>query len=176
MNYEKHVLGGILSYPLFISATALLKYHFGLPLKLSTSAVVIGYALYVFGSDLPDIDHPDALIHRGAKAVVAVLAGAAVSLRAMNSLNYEDPLKTLTVGWMIGTAGALAAWYGFSWLMPRHRGVIHSLAFATVYGLTALLFTEYGINMGAEEALFVGVAAFSGYTLHLLLDGSLKLM
>ena len=176
MNYEEHVLAGILSYPLLILIAGLLKYVLHAPFEMSTAAMMLGYALYVFGSDLPDIDHPDALIHRGAKAVVAVLVGSAVYTQAMNSVDFGEPWKTLTVAWTIGTAGALAAWYGFSWLMPRHRGVIHSLAFASVYGLLALLFAGYGVNMNWEEALFVGFAAFSGYTLHLILDRSLKLV
>ncbi len=174
MNYEEHVLAGILSYPLFILLATLLKYRFGIPIGMNTSAMMLGYALYVFGSDLPDIDHPEALIHRGAKAVVAVLVGSAVYLQVKGLVELGEAWKSLTVAWTIGAMGGLGAWYGFTWLMPRHRGVVHSLAFAAVYGLIALLFAEYGLNMSWEEALFVGFAAFSGYTLHLLLDRSLK--
>ncbi|MCD6373391.1 MAG: metal-dependent hydrolase [Thermococcus sp.] len=176
MNYEEHVVAGIVSYPLLIFLAGLLKHFLQVPFRMSTAAMMLGYALYVFGSDLPDIDHPDALIHRGAKAVVAVLIGSAVYTHTISSIDFGEPWKTLTAAWGVGTAGALAAWYGFSELMPRHRGIIHSLAFALVYGLLSLLFADYGLKMSWEEALFVGFAAFSGYTLHLLLDRSVKLV
>jgi len=60
--------------------------------------------------------------------------------------------------------------------MPRHRGIVHSLLFAGIYGGMAFLLVEYGLKMTAGEGLFVGLSAFLGYTLHLLLDRSVKLV
>ncbi len=174
MNYEGHVLTGLISYPFFILISGLMKTYLHLPLEMSTPAMLLGYALYVFGSDLPDIDHPNALIHRGSKAVIAVLVGSAVYTQAVAQLSLGEQWKTLTVAWTIGAAGALAAWHLFTLFMPRHRGIVHSLTFAAIYGLLALLLAEYGLNMRSGEALFAGFAAFSGYALHLLTDGSLK--
>jgi inner membrane protein len=175
-NYEAHVLSGIVSYPLLILIAAFMEFRLHLPLELTGASMALGYALYVFGSDLPDIDHPESLIHRGAKPVVAVLVGTATYLQVAGSLNLGSPWVNIAAEWGIGIVGALAGWYAFTLLMPRHRGVLHSLLAALIYGGLSYLLAYYGINMGIEESAFVGFAAFSGYVLHLILDRSIKLI
>lgn len=174
-NYDAHVLSGVVTYPLAVLAAFLLKIHLGVPFELTNTAMLLGYALYILGADLPDLDHPDSLIHRGTKPIVSVIVGGATYMNAVKYIDLGDSWKTVSAAWAVGVLGALAGWIGFTALMPRHRGVVHSLLFAAIYGFLAFLAGGYGLGMGFGESLFLGFAAFSGYTLHLLLDGSLKL-
>lgn len=175
-NYDVHVLSGIVSYPVIVAAAGLATAH-GAPLALTTMALVLGYAFYVLGSDLPDMDHPEALIHRGTKPIVSVAVGSAVFIWAHGHTQpFQEAWMNSTFAWLLGAVGGLGAWYGFKAIMPKHRGIVHSLLFAAVYGGLAFVLVEYGLNMTRGEGLYVGFAAFSGYVLHLLLDRELSLL
>jgi len=175
-NYEAHVLSGIATYPIAVLIGELLKVYAKLPIELTSTALILGYAFYVLGSDLPDMDHPDALIHRGTKPIVSVAAGSAVFLWARGFVSLGQAWLDPVLSWVAGAVAGLAAWYAFTWLMPKHRGIVHSLLFAGIYGLLAFLLVEYGLKMSTGEGIFVGLSAFLGYLLHLLLDGSVKLV
>jgi inner membrane protein len=174
-NYDTHVLSGVVSYPLAVALAGFLS-TYGAPFKLTTMALVLGYALYVLGADLPDMDHPNALIHRGTKPIVSVLTGGATYINVKGTINVGTPWINTSIEWTIAAAAALIAWYAFTWLMPSHRGIVHSLLFATVYGALAFLLVEYGLGMSTGEGLYVGFAAFAGYTLHLILDREISLV
>lgn len=82
----------------------------------------------------------------------------------------------LTLSWLIASAMAFASWFAFTAVMPKHRGIVHSLLFALIYGGVVFLLAHTGIGMSYGESLFVGFAAFSGYTLHLILDRDVALV
>lgn len=177
MNYEGHVLVGILTYPFAILIASLLKSYLNLPFELTFASMALGYGFYVLGSDLPDMDHPDALIHRGSKPIVSVGIGSFVFLRVRDLSNFTDYWwANLTIAWLISAAVAFGAWYGFSAVVPRHRGIIHTLTFALIYALISFLGVKYGLSLKFGEALFISLAAFSGYTLHLISDRHIKLI
>ncbi|WP_297068247.1 metal-dependent hydrolase [Thermococcus sp.] len=175
-NYDVHVLSGIVTYPLTVLLAALIKTYIGVPLELTTTATVLGYGFYILGADLPDMDHPNALIHRGTKPIVAVLAGGATYVNILPGINVGAQWVNVTVAWTISALIGVGAWVGFTAVMPKHRGIIHSLLFAGIYGVVAFATGSYGLGMSHGESLFLGLAAFLGYTLHLVLDGSLKLV
>ncbi len=175
-NYDTHVLSGVVTYPIAVLLGEIMKTYLNLPLKPTPVALVLGYAFYVLGSDLPDMDHPNALIHRGTKPIVSVATGSAIFLWASDRVSLSPEWLNPVVTWAIGALGGLAAWYLFTALMPRHRGIVHSLLFAAVYGLLTFALVGYGLKLSSGEGFYVGLAAFLGYTLHLLLDGSLKLI
>lgn len=175
-NYDIHALSGVVTYPLAVLIGSLLKVYLKLPIEPTSMALVLGYAFYVLGSDLPDIDHPNALIHRGTKSIVSVSVGSAVFLWAEKLINLNPPWLNPVAAWVAGALGGLISWYMFTAIMPRHRGVVHSLLFAGIYGLLAFLLVDYGLKMSTGEGLFVGLSAFLGYTLHLVIDGQVELV
>lgn len=176
MNYEGHVLSGILTYPLAVILASFLKYYANIPFELTALSMILGYGVYVLGSDLPDLDHPEALIHRGVKPVVAVMVGSAVFVKGGNLLSIGNNVVDPVFGWLIAGLFAFGSWYAFSALMPKHRGVVHSLTFALLYGVLVFATFEYGLGFKFGEALFIGFAAFLGYTLHLIVDREVKII
>ncbi len=175
-NYDIHVLSGIATYPIAVLIGELLRVYLHLPIELTPTALMIGYALYVLGSDLPDMDHPDSVIHRGTKPIVSVAAGSTAFLWAKDHVKVNPGWLNPVGAWVVGAIAGLVAWFVFSWLMPRHRGIVHSLLFAGIYGLLAFLLASVGLKMSIGEGIFVGLSAFLGYSLHLLLDRSVKLV
>ncbi|AFK21884.1 metal-dependent hydrolase [Pyrococcus sp. ST04] len=167
MNYEEHVLAGLITYPLFVVFAEFLSKY--LPLKITFMALAIGYAFYVLGSDLPDIDHPDSLIHRGIKPIFSVILGSMVAYRVLQYL-------PMTYAWGVGGVAAVVGWFLFSAIMPRHRGIVHSILFAVIYGVVSFLGVRYGLAFSSGESYLIGLASFSGYMLHLILDRSVKLL
>lgn len=177
MNYNGHVLTGLLTYPLAVLFASFLKQYAGIPFKMSVIATIFGYGVYVLGSDLPDLDHPEALIHRGIKPIVSVMVGSAVVVKVRGYLAFgNETWMDGSVAWGVGALFAVGAWYAFGAVIPKHRGVVHSLMFAGVYGLSIFALCRYGLIFGFEEALFVAFMAFLGYTLHLVVDKEVKLI
>jgi len=176
VNYEGHVLSGILTYPLAVLLASFLKYYANIPFELTALSMILGYGVYVLGSDLPDLDHPEALIHRGVKPVVAIMVGSAVFVKGGNLLSIGNNVVDPVFGWLIAGLFAFGSWYAFSALMPKHRGVVHSLTFALLYGVLVFATFEYGLGFKLGEALFIGFAAFLGYTLHLIVDREVKII
>lgn len=176
MNYEGHVLSGILTYPLAVLLASFLKYYANIPFELTALSMILGYGVYVLGSDLPDLDHPEALIHRGVKPVVAVMVGSAVFVKGGNLLSIGNNVVDPVFGWFVAGLFAFGSWYAFSALMPKHRGIVHSLTFALLYGVLVFATFEYGLGFKFGEALFIGFAAFLGYTLHLIVDREVKII
>lgn len=175
MNYDEHVLAGILTYPIAILVLSSLKFYLALPVDVTFLAMALGYAFYVLGSDLPDMDHPEALIHRTTKPFVSV----AVGISAFRNLGFHfnltpNPVVNLALAWFVAALAAVVAWNLFRFLMPNHRGVVHTSVFAAVYALLAFAIVRFGFNMVPGEALFVAFASFLGYNLHLILDGDFR--
>ncbi|AAL80253.1 metal-dependent hydrolase [Pyrococcus furiosus DSM 3638] len=170
MNYEEHVLAGLMTYPLAI----LLALYLPLKVDLTFYALALGYAFYVLGSDLPDIDHPDSLIHRGSKPLFSVALGSIVAMKILPYLeNYN---LAIFLAWVVGAVFAVIGWFTFSALLPRHRGVVHSITFALIYAGISYLAVNYGLELSKNEAMFVSLSAFLGYLLHLILDKEIKLL
>jgi len=171
LNYDEHVLAGILTYPIAIFLLAALDIHLGLPIDLTFMAMALGYVFYVIGSDLPDMDHPEALIHRVIKPFVAVAVGISV-FKNLGPTLYLTPYAAanLALAWFGAALAAVAGWNLFRFLMPDHRGVVHSIVFAAVYALFAFAVVRFGFDVAVGEALFIALASFLGYCLHLLLD------
>jgi len=176
MNYDQHVLGGIITYPVVVVLAALISEHTRVHFELTTLTMAIGYALYVLGSDLPDIDHPQALIHRGTKPLFAIAVAVAAYVNLSHRVSFgSSAWMRLGVLWAVSAMFGVGGWFAFTALMPRHRGVVHSLLFALVYGgvgfgLGVLL------KLGTYSAGYLGFAAFCGYMLHLILDGEFKVI
>jgi len=177
MNYNGHVLSGLLTYPLAVFFASFLKQYANIPFELSLMAMIFGYGVYVLGADLPDLDHPEALIHRGIKPIVSVFVGSAVFVRVRDYVSFGN--KTWmdeSVAWVVGALFAVGAWHAFSAVLPKHRGVVHSITFATIYGLSIFALCKHGLVFKFGEALFVGFVAFLGYVLHLIVDKEVKLI
>jgi inner membrane protein len=176
-NYETHVLSGIATYPLVVMVAYLLAMYARIPVEMTTTGMIIGYALYVLGADLPDMDHPQALIHRGTKPIVSVATGSAVFVWVSENLSLaKETWLNVTLQWVVAATSAVIAWYGFTAIMPRHRGIVHSVLFATIYAGLSYALVSYGLKMPQGVGIYSGLSAFFGYLLHLVLDRSVKLV
>jgi len=119
LNYDEHVLAGILTYPMAILILSALSFYLALPLDITFLAMSLGYVFYVLGSDLPDMDHPEALIHRTTKPFVSV----AVGISAFRNLGHHlfltpNPVINLALAWFVAALVAVVAWNLFRLLMP----------------------------------------------------------
>ncbi len=171
LNYDEHVLAGILTYPAAVFILAVLDVHLGFPIETTFMAMALGYVFYVIGSDLPDMDHPEALIHRVIKPFVAVAVGISAFKNLGLALAFTPyPILNLALAWFFAALAAVVGWNLFRLLMPDHRGVVHSTVFAAVYALLAFAIVRFGFEAAPGEALFIALASFLGYCLHLLLD------
>ena len=181
-NFKVHVYTGIFSYPLFLFIYLFILEQSNLPFELRPGILGAGYLLYLLGSDLPDLDSQTALIKRMAEVLITgVVAGVVYSFflsqRVLDILNEYIQLRiiaitaTFTISILIGV--------GISKLLNllRHRGFLHTLWAALIYGGLIFGLTYPGSDffraeniMEKTEVLYLCIAGFSGYCLHIVLD------
>lgn len=172
-NFRTHVLSGLALYPIVVAiAVALPKYF-----SSSTTVLSAGYLLFVLGADLPDVDHKDAIIHKGIKALISASVGSASSIYWVNFLS-KHPLPNLQIAiilaWIAGSIEAILTWYVVEILTPKHRGSVHSVTAALVYAGGVWLVGWFLLQLSFKELNTLALSAFAGYLLHLILDGVVK--
>lgn len=153
MNWPEHMLIGAL-------AGALVAYFLGA--DLLTSSLIIGMASV--SALAPDIDHDSSKIRQAANLVVPLAAFSfAITSACGNSLQCIFARKE-----SIFISGlAITGFYMLimAFLKPRHRGIIHTLSAAAVFGMLIYILS------GSTFA----IAGFAGYFSHLLADRQIKL-
>ncbi len=128
------------------------------------AAGLAGYA----GGLLPDIDHARSIPNRIAKGIsytAAVLLAVQQVTTGLEAGQAMQPSQVLIV--MLGFLIVWLAW----WLMDvifEHRNHTHSLYGAACFSLFAAGISR--LFAGDEAVVYAGVACFTSYTGHLLLD------
>jgi len=112
---------------------------------------------------VPDIDHHDSKIRRFTNYIALLVSlFLALHLRC-------DLLSCLFIKWQEIVLYFLAIFSAYSifmiFFMPRHRGFVHSLVAALIYGIALFILS------GMPAALF----GFVGYLSHLLADVEIKI-
>ncbi|MEM4360144.1 MAG: metal-dependent hydrolase [Candidatus Bilamarchaeaceae archaeon] len=153
MNWSAHFFIGAALGSIF---SALLGFS---PFMIILISLVAGVSALA-----PDIDHDSSKIRRIADLTVPLFALLfSVSSRCAYLSCSLDAWQTI-----LTSALALVGGYTIvlTYLKPKHRGIIHSLAFAVIYGLLLLTISDFTF------ALF----GFLGYFSHLVADGIFKLL
>jgi membrane-bound metal-dependent hydrolase YbcI (DUF457 family) len=120
--------------------------------------------LCIFGGILPDIDCP---VSKPADFIVRIFSvlGPVFLLQILPN-TYLTPSKIL----IIAIAGYLLALYGIRELIKRftvHRGIIHSIPAAIIWG--AIAFLAYRNSSRTMQNIAASSAAI-GYMIHLIID------
>ena len=178
-NFRTHALSGLFLYPLVIPVYTLIGFILNYP-PASKRIIAFGYVLFVLGADAPDIDHKNAYMHRIARVIVWVsttvyfyfLYTEKFPVWFPGSPILENEMILFTTCILSGMLASLL----FSFLMPRHRGPLHSIFAPFVFGLIVGVLTYFlevqdlTERLSMAHSIYLGVSAFLGYLLHLVLD------
>ena len=158
-DFKTHAMGaalvsGVLATGLFMTGEA-------------TRSAVVGYfALGFIGGLLPDIDSSHSIPVRIAFHILAVVAGFLM----LFAVGQRYSLVELVILWM---ACYILIRHGLFILFNRftvHRGLIHSVPAAALFGLVTVLLAYRGFGASALQAWLCGSFLFAGCLVHLLLD------
>jgi len=157
MNFKEHLEFG---FWLFIPIYLILVTIIG---EVELKFEIIGFLFYLLGTVLPDFDKEDSTIRR---------AMYLLYLGSVSSISHSFFVKHLGFySWPLSMGIAYISWK----VLPKtkHRGIFHSIRFSFMYSLLSL---PVSIILGGNlnSTLFLFLMAFFGYTIHLILDGSLK--
>lgn len=154
VNWQEHMLIGALS-------GVLVAYFLGM--DLLTSALIVGMASV--SALAPDIDHDSSKIRQVANLVVP-LAAFSFAITSACENNLQCVLQNKET--ILISALAVIGFYMLviTFLKPHHRGIIHTISAAAVFGILVYLLS------GPTFA----VAGFAGYFSHLLADRQIKLI
>ncbi len=172
---KTHIYFGLFTYPLAYFLIALALVHLGwlnLSVPFDVQTMVLGYFVYVIGSDLPDIDSRSAPIHHFLKILASIL-GVFMILNWTSvpiSKNFPDFVTQLAILSVVMFAGGVVSYLVITAVLSLrifdHRKFAHSISFAALYG--ALLYV--GLYKDSNNSLFIAVLGSTGVVLHLILD------
>jgi len=178
-NFKVHVVSGIFAFPLIIPVLNLIHNVFQLQ-GMSDRILILSFLFFTLGSDAPDLDHKNAYMHRVAKVIVWMIA----TVYLFYFLRERIPLWFPGLKWLQNEiimfylaifAGLLISTF-LSAITPPHRGPFHSFIAPIVFGLiVGILFYWLDIKnasprLAISNALYIGLSAAFGYTLHLTMD------
>lgn len=154
MNWPSHLLIGAL-------AGAIVAYFLGA--DPFTSSLIIGMAS--ISALAPDIDHDSSKIRQAANLVVPLAAFSfAITSACENNVQCVFAHKESIIISGLAVVGFYMLIMTF--LKPRHRGIIHTIAAAAVFGILVFILSD----------LTFAIAGFAGYFSHLLADRQVKLI
>ncbi|MFY0538869.1 metal-dependent hydrolase [Nannocystis pusilla] len=158
-NFRVHVLGAAI--PSALAA--------GLAVAGGLATPLVGgvcFGLGVLGGMLPDIDADSSVPTRIIFGALAVAAAAAAVLALHDDL----------APWLVALAAAAAfllvrvGLRGFTAWLCVHRGLVHSLPFAALVGVAAVLVASRAFHLAPTPAWLAGVFLTGGFLIHLALD------
>lgn len=176
-NFWTHIKTSFFVFPILI-----LVWQYLLPLINNLVSIrinnplsyIFGFAFFVVGSDLPDIDHKDSIIHKVVRMFLMILmAGSSFYLLSGSEFvadffsEYASTFK-IPLYWLLSVLVGFISGQAFVRLKSKHRGGIHSSVAAIIYGVLVFIFV-YSV-MSFQAAIFPSISATIGYLLHLGLD------
>ena len=75
-NFKVHIAAGIYTYPLYILIFYLVASLWSFSQEIDPAVIILGFFLYVLGSDLPDIDAGESLARRIAEIPIVIVVAS----------------------------------------------------------------------------------------------------
>ncbi|MGQ9856585.1 MAG: metal-dependent hydrolase [Fervidobacterium sp.] len=172
-NLLVHLRVGMILYPVYLLIYGLISSLVNVKFEPTPIDLAISYALFIFGSDLPDLDSTNAPLRNFTKAVSLSFAIYIFSAFLYEKFYSIQQFKILPQYLILSLSVATAMLIGIGLVnlflsMPifSHRGFAHSITFAAIYGLIIYLFS----SNKSGYAIFFGISAFSGVMCHMIAD------
>ncbi|MEJ5257249.1 MAG: metal-dependent hydrolase [Fervidobacterium sp.] len=172
-NLLVHLRVGMISYPIYLLIYGAISHLLNIKFAPTPIDLAISYALYILGSDLPDLDSNNAPLRNFTKAISLSFAIYIFSAFLYEKFYSIQQLKFIPHPIMLSISVASAMLIGVALVnlflsMPifSHRGFAHSITFAAIYGIIIYLFS----STKSEYAIFFGISAFSGVMSHMIAD------
>lgn len=133
----------------------------------SPSELLISSALLLAGSVLPDLDSPFSFVRRGFRLLLTAalfILALFLAFFLQNPLSLACPSGSAACFWIAFSATLVLPFIlveAIDFLIPGHRGPLHSLTASLAFGLACF---------GLTGIPFAGIFAFIGYSSHLALD------
>jgi hypothetical protein len=158
-NFNTHLtvatsISGALAFGLFFTEIATAK------------AVFFYWLLGTLGGILPDIDTPHSVPARLLFSVSGILFASLLVASQLNQSAWIDLI-------ILGVVTFIGFRYGLLKLFARltsHRGHLHSIFAALLFGLSTTVIAYQGFAVRASVAWLAGWFVSGGYLVHLLLD------
>ncbi len=167
-----HLLLGSLLYPVFYISYFLLSKIDPIT-TFGVDVVILSYILFVLGSDLPDIDADFAPIRYFTHAIIPAFF-VYCFYKSDLIKNFFKKFGTLYGPFLVTSSVLFGLLTGYFLKLLKHRGFLHTVRFAVLYGATIFLAAIFGMNMKKNAAIFLSLSSFFGVVVHLILDKEIK--
>lgn len=176
-NFWTHIKSGFFAFPILVLGWQFLfplLNDIGFNVVNGSQVYLVGFAFFVLGTDLPDIDHKDSLINKFTRIfLMGLMTG--ITFLILNKSGFVGKILTgefskfrTSIFWFVSVLIGLVSGEVFLKVKPSHRGLTHSLVSGFLYSVIVGFFVY--ILSFIEGLFFPIIAAFSGYLLHMGLD------
>ncbi len=163
-----HITGAVMMFPVYYAAYRLIGLLTNDIYRPGVGVLVLAYAIFVIGGDLPDIDAQAAPMRWFAQALIPVM----LLMSLWNFKPIERYFEFGTWGDVVYLSILVIGGFLFGYLLKflKHRGFLHTSTFAALYAGVVYSWSRWGMNLGGDDLIFITLAAFFGVYTHLLLD------
>jgi len=172
-NLTTHLRIGMISYPGFLFVYGFVSNLLNKSFSPTPIEIAISYAVFILGSDLPDLDSSNAPLRNFTKAISLAFSIYVFTTFIYQKLLTIQQLSVITKEGILALSVAISMVIGISLInlflsLPifSHRGFAHSITFAAIYGFVVYLFASPKSGL----AVFFGISAFSGVMVHMMAD------
>ncbi|AMW33376.1 LexA-binding, inner membrane-associated putative hydrolase [Fervidobacterium changbaicum] len=172
-NLVAHLRIGMISYPIFLLIYGIVAKLLGYEFSPAPVEIAISYAVFILGSDLPDLDSSNAPLRNFTKSISLAFAIYVFTAFIYDKLGAIEQLSVVPKEIVLAFSVAISMLIGLGLInlflsLPifSHRGFAHSVTFAAIYGFLVYLFA----SPKSSSAIFFGISAFSGVMVHMIAD------
>lgn len=166
-NFKTHVSTGVIMFPIFYLLFLYLgKVITGYYFHFNASQIVLGFSLFILGSDFPDVDHQNALINKVFRILLLIFSVYYIFDHKMFFIKFIQLPFLLESTIMVVFAIAIGTIIGYVFnKTTKHRGIWHSIYMAIFWSILI-----YFLNYKSFAKLYYSISFLFGDILHLFLD------
>jgi len=174
-NFKHHILSGVLIFPVYYLVFSIIFNIFNGHYPLfNNGELIFSFLLFVFGADLPDVDHDLSIINKIFRILTIIFTVFYVfeyEYLFRDLININDFLLYNLIVIYIGIILGYFLGVIFNSL-TRHRGAWHKIHTGIIIGIVIFLInTKYNL----EIRFFYSLSLVSGFYLHIIMDKYIKL-
>lgn len=167
-----HLLMGSLFYPVFYISYFLFSKMDPIA-AFGINTVIVSYVLFVMGSDIPDIDADFAPIRYFTHSFLPVVfIYSFYNTKAIR--DFFMKFGVLSWSLLITSSILFGLMTGYFLKLLKHRGFLHTIRFALIYGVVIFIVAKYGTALENSTSMFLSFSGFFGVIVHLILDKEIK--
>ncbi len=172
---KTHLKAGVFLFPVYFFIFDLLHVEIlNSWYEPSIKVLMISYVFFVLGSDLPDVDSPNAPIRWFVQSLVPIVLMYPMFKTELITKWLKGYLGSYSIPALVAISVVGGFALGYTLDLLKHRGFLHTNVFGLIYSGVCYLIARFVFDLSGSDLIFTTLAGFFGVWTHLLLDYKLS--